>query len=216
MRSRSWIPDEWRAEIQSSGSSLGRSLGVDGESEDLHEEAACEANLGIVYLGALDEEVARRALTLIESISSSSNMRRGPKRERFWLVTKGAMNVRGLEDVTSPGQASLWGLAGPLPGEHSSNWGGLLDIDPTGDTADAVAAIVDTIRADDDEDQIVWRDGSRRAARLVPDSEPTASRSFCARPDRAYLITGGFGGIGASTRVLVGGQWRATSRACWT
>ena len=107
-------PDEWRAEIQSSGSSLGRSLGVDGESEDLHEEAACEANLGIVYLGALDEEVQGEPdfnRVDLEFLKHAARAKEG----KIWLVTKGAMNVRGLEDVTSPGQASLWGLAGPLP-----------------------------------------------------------------------------------------------------
>lgn len=190
-------PDEWRAEIQLSRATEGRSLWLDGESKDIRKDvAASTANLGIIYLGALDEE-ARDApdanLVDFEFLKHAAMAKAG----KVWLVTKGAMNVRGLEDVTSPGQAALWGLGLSFAREQpSSIWGGLLDLDPRGDTADAVAAVVDTIRADDGEDQIAWREGSRRAARLVPGSAPAKSRSFSVRPDRAYLITGGLGGIG--------------------
>ena len=75
------------------------------------------------------------------------------------------------------------------------HWGGLIDLDPIGDTTDAVAALVDSIRADDGEDQVAWRGGARRVARLMP-APPPAIRTISIKPDRSYLVTGGLGGIG--------------------
>jgi acyl transferase domain-containing protein/acyl carrier protein len=193
-------PHEWRTAIQCSHSTGSRSLSVHDETNDRRHDAASESNLEFIYLGALDEEDVKAAepnLVDLEFLRQVAATKEG----KVWLVTKGAVNVRGPEDVTSPGQAALWGLGRTFAREHSSIWGGLLDLDPMGDTSDSVAAVVDTIRADDGEDQIVWRDGSRRVARLVPDSAPAPSRSFSVRPDRAYLITGGLGGIGLQVAV---------------
>jgi NAD(P)-dependent dehydrogenase (short-subunit alcohol dehydrogenase family)/aryl carrier-like protein len=176
---------EWRTEIQSSHPT-GEPAWVNG--------AAADENLGIVYLGALDAARAASESYQVdfEFVKHAARANKG----KIWLVTRGAVNVRGVEDVTSPEQAALWGLGRTFAREHPSIWGGLLDLDCKGDTSDAVAAVVETIRADDGEDQIVWRDGSRRAARLLPQCVPDPSRSFSVRPERAYLITGGLGGIG--------------------
>ena len=188
-------PREWRAVVESSHPAAKRSVWVDNETQYNRDGAASETNLGIIYLGALDEEDGK-ALDSdrmdLEVLKHAARVNDG----KVWLVTKGAMNVRGLDDVTSPGQAALWGLGRTFAREHFSIWGGLLDLDPASDTSDAVAAVLNTIRADDGEDQIAWRDGSRRVARLIPDSAPISAPSFAARADRAYLITGGLGGIG--------------------
>ena len=209
-------PHEWRTAIQCSHSTGSRSLSVHDETNDRRHDAASESNLEFIYLGALDEEDVKAAepnLVDLEFLRQVAATKEG----KVWLVTKGAVNVRGPEDVTSPGQAALWGLGRTFAREHSSIWGGLLDLDPMGDTLwILLLAVVDTIRADDGEDQIVWRDGSRRVARLVPDLRPLHHALFSVRPDRAYLITGGLGGDWTSSRGLVGGQRRATSRACWT
>jgi acyl transferase domain-containing protein/acyl carrier protein len=188
-------PREWRAAIESSQSTGKGPVFADDETRDGRDGAAPQSNLGIIYLGALDEndENAPESNRLsLEFLKYAARANEG----KVWLVTKGAVNVRGLEDVTSPDQAALWGLGRTFAREHSFIWGGLLDLDPAGDTSDSVAAVLNTVSADDDEDQIAWRDGSRRAARLVPDAAPAPSRPFSARPDRAYLITGGLGGIG--------------------
>jgi microcystin synthetase protein McyG len=178
-------PPEWRAEIQSSDSNGRHPARGDGADEDL----------GIVYLGALDAGGATRTESDhddLDFLKYAAKTNAG----KVWLVTKGVVDVRGVEDVTSPDQAALWGLGRTFAREHASIWGGLLDLDPTSDMSDAVAAVVNTIRADDGEDQNVWRNGARAVARLAPDSEPKPSRPFSLRPDCAYLITGGLGGIG--------------------
>ena len=188
-------PREWRAAIESSQSTGKGPVWGDGESRDGRGGAASRSNLGIIYLGALDEDDGNAPETNglnLEFLKYAARATEG----KVWLVTKGAVNVRGLEDVTSPDQAALWGLGRTFAREHSFIWGGLLDLDPKGDLSDFVVAALNTVSADDGEDQIAWRDGSRRLARLVRDTAPAPSRPFSARPDRAYLITGGLGGIG--------------------
>jgi microcystin synthetase protein McyG len=191
---------EWRGAIQGSDPSGTRSLWIDDETKGDRDGAASESNLGIIYLGALDDEDGRGPESYrvdIEFLKQAARANEG----KVWLITKGAVNVRGLEDVTSPGQAALWGLGRTFAGEHSSIWGGLLDLDPASDISDSVEAVVNAIRADDGEDQIVWRDGYRRVARLVRDLAPTPSLPFSVRLDRAYLITGGLGAIGLQVAV---------------
>ncbi len=152
-------------------------------------------NLGIIYLGALDaeeEDAADSQQTSLQFLKFAAKANNG----KVWLVTRGAVDVRGSGDVTSPDQAALWGLGRTFAREHPFIWGGLLDLDPTGDGTDCVAGILRTLGADDEEDQVAWRDGSRRVARLVADTPPSPSRPLTIRPDRAYLISGGLGGIG--------------------
>jgi acyl transferase domain-containing protein/NAD(P)-dependent dehydrogenase (short-subunit alcohol dehydrogenase family)/SAM-dependent methyltransferase/acyl carrier protein len=177
---------EWRAEVKSAASNESR-------ADWGHDDGAGE--LGIVYLGALDAEAMAAPesdAVDLDFLKYAATANAG----KVWLVTKGAVDVRGIADVTAPDQAALWGLGRTFAREHSSIWGGLLDLDPTGDAYDAVAAVVKTIQANDGEDQNVWRDGVRAVARLIPDSSPEPSRPFSLRPDRAYLISGGLGGIG--------------------
>ena len=102
-------PLEWRAEIQRSDSSGARSLWVDDETKDERDGAVSASNLGIIYLGALDAEDERAAESYRVDLEFLKHAARA-KEGKVWLVTKGAVNVRGLEDVTSPGQAALWGL----------------------------------------------------------------------------------------------------------
>ncbi|MGQ2974049.1 MAG: SDR family NAD(P)-dependent oxidoreductase, partial [Brevundimonas mediterranea] len=77
--------------------------------------------------------------------------------------------------------------------------GGLIDL-PLASTADTLLEALDAV---DGEDQVAWRDGQRRVARLVQaDTPPAAPLSFSA--DACYLVTGGFGGLG-----LVVARWLA-------
>ena len=78
----------------------------------------------------------------------------------------------------------------------------------------------------DDEDQVAFRDGVRYVARLTAtDPSSLARREFRWRPDAAYLLTGGFGGIGleiarwmvrhGARRLILLGRHALPARAAW-
>jgi amino acid adenylation domain-containing protein len=130
---------------------------------------------------------------------------------RLWLVTRGAWAVDGVERHLSPAQATLWGLGRTLSLEHPALRSACLDLDPdpAGATAEAVAELCAEIWSaahggDAGEDQVAWRGGVRRVARLAR-AEAAAGGPAAAlrpRPDASYLVTGGLGGLG----LLVAGR----------
>ena len=97
--------------------------------------------------------------------------------------------------MVAPDQAAIWGLGRTFALEHPAEWGGLIDLDPSAIQQIWRDSIVDTVRANDGEDQIAWRDGVRLVARIVPTAEPSASAKPL-RSDVSYLVTGGLGGLG--------------------
>jgi amino acid adenylation domain-containing protein len=116
---------------------------------------------------------------------------------RLWVVTRGAQPV-GPEPLPATGlaHAPIWGLAKTIALEHPGIWGGIVDLDP--DTGrDATADLLTEIRQPDGEKEIAFRLGERRVARVVPAARGfVPPHSFRTRPDAAYLITGGLGGLG--------------------
>ena len=74
-------------------------------------------------------------------------------------------------------------------------------------------AIVDTVRADDGEDQMAWRDGMRRIARLVPMPNAGQAARYRFGPNVSYLVTGGLGGLGLGIAELAGVTRRMPPRA---
>ena len=185
-------PETWRP-VSASAEVLRRQAWWPGAAGSTGSAATVE----IVYLGALDsgegakaapELSSRVALTLLQGAAAVPAA-------RLWLVTRGAQDIRGPSDIIAPEQAAVWGLGRTFAREQPFQWGGLLDLDPLGDTKDAVAAFMDATRADDGEDQVAWRDGMRRVARLVSAATP-ARGSVSLRSNVSYLVTGGLGGIG--------------------
>lgn len=162
----------------------------------------------IIYLAGL--ELAERGLddreaaTLTHTLAGETPRRwlaaaaQGQGRIRF--VTQGVQG--GAGGAMSPGaawQAPLWGWGRGFSLEQPGAWGGLIDL-PSASTADTLLEALDAV---DGEDQVAWRDGQRRVARLVQaDTPPAAPLSFSA--DACYLVTGGFGGLG-----LVVARWLA-------
>lgn len=148
---------------------------------------------------------------------------------RLWLVTRGGQPVGlkndrlqndGLqEDIgqvsikvgqgqslcptsgfLNPAQTPLWGMGQVLALEHPELWGGLVDLDPQAESAQAAQHLCAVLCTPDQEDRIAWRGNLRYVCRLVrsaqrPDS-PNPSVSPGIKPDATYLIVGGLGGIG--------------------
>ena len=114
---------------------------------------------------------------------------------RLWFLTRGAQTVSANQGTLNVLQASLWGLARTIGLEHPEIWGGLIDLDPVEAAAESAARVVDAIVHGDTEDQMAFRSGERRVARLVR-REPLTGSAITFRPDALYLITGGLGGLG--------------------
>lgn len=97
----------------------------------------------------------------------------------------------------TPSHAPVWGLGRVVALEHPEVWGGSLDLDPAAADldADAAAVVTEVLRADG-EDQVAYRAGARKVARLreADALDPTATVRIDA--DAAYLVTGGRGALG--------------------
>ncbi len=113
------------------------------------------------------------------------------KAEAVWLVTRGAVAVKG--ESVSPDAAAVWGLGRVLMQEHPEWSLRLLDVDDVS----AANAVVGECLASDTETQTAWRAGVRHAARLRRLELPaTAMAPIALRADATYLVTGGLGALG--------------------
>ncbi|WP_405360225.1 SDR family NAD(P)-dependent oxidoreductase [Kitasatospora sp. NBC_00085] len=131
-------------------------------------------------------EVARRLATVPGSGA-------GP---RLWLVTERAVPVAAGE-ACDPDRACLRGLVRVLALEQPQLRACAVDVDRAPGLADD---LVQELLGDSEADEVAWRDGTRFIARLAsaaPDRDAAGIRF--ARPDGAYIVTGGLGGLGLAT-----------------
>ena len=101
---------------------------------------------------------------------------------RLWIVTRGA-----VLETANPAQAALWGLGATIALEHPALSCRRLDVDSLG------AIALELAHEADGEDAIAWREGIRRAARIVANRP---ARATATRLRGTVLVTGGLGGIG--------------------
>jgi acyl transferase domain-containing protein len=118
-------------------------------------------------------------------------------RPQLWIATRGAQAIEGSTSPVAIHQTALWGLGRTIAAEMPTHWGGLVDLDPDAPDESSASALVDLLEAEPGEDQVAIRNGRQLVARLrrsaVADAPP---RRLTWRTDGAYLLTGGFGGIG--------------------
>jgi myxalamid-type polyketide synthase MxaE and MxaD len=123
-----------------------------------------------------------------------SNWRLTP---RLWVVSQGARAVDPRDgEKLSIDHAAAWGGCRLIAEEHPDVWGGLVDLDPQESAADAAVNVAYHVLAADGEDQVAIRGNRRFVVRLLPKALDVSAGDFVARPDAAYLITGGLGYIG--------------------
>ncbi|WP_257460225.1 type I polyketide synthase [Archangium lipolyticum] len=153
-----------------------------------------------VYLWGLDAmldeqgvtpESSGAALHLVKALMGS------PGRARLWVVTRGAQVTGSGTERVSLAQAPLWGLGRVVSLEQPDVWGGLIDLEP-GSTPDESAAVLREISAfgGDGEDQLAFREKRTLVPRLVRGRVDAPVEPLRLRPDAAYLVTGGLGGLG--------------------
>ncbi|MDC3955567.1 type I polyketide synthase [Polyangium jinanense] len=120
--------------------------------------------------------------------------RMGEIPSRLLWVTEGA-NAVSVGDHVSPHQAALFGLGRAIMKERPELGCILVDVEPLAD--DIGERIYLELERNDDEDQVAWRKGVRRAARLAP-ARPADTHAAAARiaPESTVLVTGGLGALG--------------------
>ncbi|WP_246450250.1 type I polyketide synthase [Allostreptomyces psammosilenae] len=121
----------------------------------------------------------------------------GRRAPQLWVITRGGA-AAGDDAPLAPAHSPAWGLARAVGLEHPEIWGGLIDLDPRGaDAGEDADTIVAEVLGADGEDQIAYRAGERKVARLkrVEHLAPSVAEQTI-RPDGSYLIAGGRGILG--------------------
>ncbi|MEV5354484.1 amino acid adenylation domain-containing protein [Streptomyces sp. NPDC052693] len=126
---------------------------------------------------------------------------------RLCLVTRGARPVGG-RGVSAPAGAAAWGVGRVVAAEHPEVRLLLVDLDP-GTPPDGAAALLFAELArlcasqEQPEHYRVGYDGHRRHVEALARATTGPEGGPVLRPDAAYLITGGLGGLGlAAARML--------------
>lgn len=161
--------------------------------------------LRIVQCGALDAPFARE--TYLDSIDADVAKVTGPVLQvaraltaedvdaKLWLVTRGAQRVHAGDQDLAPVQALLWGFGRSMALEVPRAWGGLVDLDARFSPDECAAALLEELCVAGAEDQVALRGSGRRIARLAARETPRPG-ALELNPHGAYLVTGGFGGLG--------------------
>lgn len=160
---------------------------------------------GVIHLWGLEEKLGQdttlaslrntqisgcgSVLHLVQALAKS-----GWTNPRLWLVTRGAQPVEPASNPVELAQASLWGLGRVIALEHSELSCVRLDLDPSGGVNE-VQDLFEELWCQDKDDEIAFRQGVRKVARLVRRTE-ASDQQFSIREDGSYLITGGLGGLG--------------------
>ncbi|MEW5809829.1 MAG: SDR family NAD(P)-dependent oxidoreductase [Actinomycetota bacterium] len=113
----------------------------------------------------------------------------------LYLLSRNAQPV-SEGDRANPAHAVLWGLGRTLALEHPEIWGGLIDVDASAPAPVTARLVLAEAHAGDGEDQVVYRAGERRVARLVHQLPRVASTETPLNPEAAHLVVGATGNIG--------------------
>ncbi len=128
---------------------------------------------------------ARRLAAALTAVGSPS---------RLFILTRNAQPV-APGDPANPAHAVLWGLGRTLALEHPEIWGGVVDLNESVPAGSAARCLVDEVRADDGEDQVVYRGAVRHVPRLQRRNSPPNSACVLA-DDTSHLVIGATGNIG--------------------
>lgn len=172
---------------------------------------------GIVHLWSLDaliEDLAvacelgcASALNLVKAIVSSFSAKSVP----IMLVTAGVHNIDEEMNPVQLQQAPLWGLGRTIFKEHPELMSRCLDLEWGIDTQEMVRVIVGELSEADGENQIAYRNSTRKVLRLNRaklETDGEASNRVKIESEGCYLITGGLGALG-----LLVAQWMAQQGA---
>ncbi|WP_170119449.1 type I polyketide synthase [Tumebacillus permanentifrigoris] len=117
---------------------------------------------------------------------------------KIWLVTAGAQAVQDAETSVAVFQSSAWGIARTLgQQEGREHWGGAIDLDPATAPQESANLLVEHLQMNSSEDQVAFRRDARYGLRINHASALVGALPARFREDGTYVITGGFGSVGA-------------------
>ncbi len=147
----------------------------------------------MLYAPAGGDELGYDIFETGRTIATAAASREQPP--TVFLLTRNAQPV-SEGDRANPAQAVLWGLGRTLALEHPEIWGAVVDTDESVPAAVAARWLLAEAHAGDGEDQVVYRAGTRRVARLVHALPPAPDGADSLDPDGAHLVVGATGNIG--------------------
>ncbi|BCI53468.1 polyketide synthase [Mycolicibacterium litorale] len=169
---------------------------LDDTTDDIGLEAALATADHVLFAPAVpavfDAASGHRLFATARRIAVA--MARTPEPGRLFLLTRNAQPV-SEGDRANPGHAVLWGLGRTLALEHPEIWGAAIDLDELVPGRLATRCVLAEAASDDGEDQVVYRAGVRRVARLRRAVPPQASGDGV-DPNGSHLVVGATGNIG--------------------
>jgi myxalamid-type polyketide synthase MxaE and MxaD len=133
-------------------------------------------------------------LHLVQALVQTKQQQVAP----LWVVTQGAMSVGTDNEAVQVQQTPVWGLGRVVTLEHPELQCRLLDLEANTTEEELVQQLHQELCSKADENQIAYRQGERRVARLVRQKQAITEQQpeITITPEGSYLITGGLGALG--------------------
>jgi len=201
------------------GAAIARRLGGDaavtvvGPSELADDPDAVIADLAtathVLYapdrVDGWDPASGKRIFTAARKLAAAMADR--PLPPTLTMLTRNAAPA-GAGDRANPAHAVLWGLGRTLALEHPEIWGRVIDVDDSVPAELVAAWVLAEAHGGGSEDQVVYRAGVRRVARLRSATAPAAPVRL--DPAGSHLVVGATGNIGPHLIGYLAGQGAST------
>ncbi len=138
----------------------------------------------------LQQAMLGRVVAVMRGLMSAP----GGAQPRLWLATRGACGFH----VSAPEQATVYGVARVIAMENPEFACTHVDLDPAASASENASALAGELDPSSAESQVACRAGVRRVARMRR-ARLASGGAPLIRPDGAYLIAGGLGGLGLVT-----------------
>lgn len=129
-----------------------------------------------------------RVLAAVQALAKSG------ARSSLWLVTRGTQAVDPHGSIDSAG-AMWWGLGRTIALEHPELWGGIVDLDSSGDVLSEADGLFKLLNGPANGESYAIRRSVVWTPQLTPKARERSS-TLQVHPDATYLITGGAGALG--------------------
>jgi phthiocerol/phenolphthiocerol synthesis type-I polyketide synthase B len=206
------------------GAEIGRRIGGDGAVTVVHPseltddpDAVIAELTGVTHVlyapsaagpgtAAWEPAAGRRIFTAARTLAVAMADR--PLPPTLTMLTRNAAPI-DAGDRANPAHAVLWGLGRTLALEHPEIWGRIIDVDESVPAQLAAGWVLAEANGGGSEDQVVYRAGARRVARLRR-TPAAATGQVRLDPGSSHLVVGATGNIGPHLIGYLAGQGATT------